>query len=80
MRNFRSDLSPPTPKLHILSKEDYRNSIVDRFSMVFFAFFVTVNNSKIRIFINFFKRNFSKVDSRYTFNVYNGHQERGCPL
>ena len=36
MRNLYSDLSPPIPKLHIILKEDYRNSIVDRFSMVFF--------------------------------------------
>jgi len=36
MRSRCSDLSPPTPKLHIIIRKDYRNSIVDRFSMVFF--------------------------------------------
>ena len=36
MRRRCSDLSPPTPKLHIIIRKDYRNSIVDRFSMVFF--------------------------------------------
>ena len=37
MRNLYSDLSPPTPKLHSIFGKDYRNSIVDRFSMVFFV-------------------------------------------
>ena len=46
MRNLYSDLSPPTPKLHSVFNEDYRNSIVDRFSMVFFVFDKTDTRSQ----------------------------------
>ncbi len=80
MRNRYSDLSPPTPKLHIIVREDYRNSIVDRFSMVFFVLLVIFNKYQKGYLINIFLRNFSKVYSRYTFDVYNGHQEGRCPL
>lgn len=38
MRNLCLDLSPPIPKLHSVIREDHRNSIVDRLSMVFFVF------------------------------------------
>ena len=58
MRNLYSDLSPPIPKLHIILKEDYRNSIVDRLSMVFFVYW---NNASLllifdlrKIFSTFF--------------------------
>ena len=42
MKKLRLDLSPPIPKLHIVTREDYRNSIVDRFSMVFFVLYVFI--------------------------------------
>lgn len=80
MKNLYSDLSPPTPKLYIEIREGYRNSIVDRFSMAFFVVLVIFNKNQFSILINIFLTNFSKVDSRYTFDVYNGHQEGRCLL
>jgi len=57
MRNNRySDLSPPTPKLHIIFKKDYRNSIVDRFSMVFFVLLVNAHSQNFfEVFETFFE-------------------------
>ena len=56
MRNLYSDLSPPTPKLHSVFNEDYRNSIVDRFSMVFFVLLVNVHSQNFfKVFETFFE-------------------------
>ena len=41
------DLSPPLAKLHILYREDHRNSIVDGIFMVFFILAVLNKNKKI---------------------------------
>lgn len=79
MRNLYSDLSPPTPKLHSVFNEDYRNSIVDRFSMVFFVFLVIFNKYQNRFLINIFLRNFLNVQVSCIFNLYNGCQEGRCP-
>lgn len=79
MRNLNSNLFPPIPKLHIKIKKDHRNS-VDRFSMVFFVLVAIFNKYQNNFLINIFLINFSKVDSRYTFGMYNGHQERRCLL
>lgn len=80
MRNLYSDLSPPIPKLHIILKEDYRNSIVDRLSMVFFVYW---NNASLLLIFDLrkiFSTFFSKVKVTLTFDLYNGYQERGCSL
>jgi len=80
MRNIYSDLSPPIPKLHIILKEDYRNSIVDRLSMVFFVYW---NNASLLLIFDLrkiFSTFFSKVKVALTFDLYNGYQERGCSL
>ncbi len=79
MRNLYSDLSPPTPKLHIIFKEDYRNSIVDRFSMVFFVLLVIFNKYQNCILINIFLINFLNVQVSCIFDLYNGCQEGRCP-
>lgn len=55
MRNLYSDLSPPTPKLHIFFREDYRNSIVDRFSMVFFDKVNAHSQNSFKVFETFFE-------------------------
>lgn len=57
MKKLRLDLSPPIPKLHIVTREDYRNSIVDRFSMVFFVLYVFIACSQnplklLKLFLN----------------------------
>ena len=80
MRNLYSDLSPPIPKLHIILKEDYRNSIVDRFSMVFFIYWNNVSLSLVFALRKNFLTFFSKVKVALTFDLYNGYQERGCSL
>ena len=57
MKKLRLDLSPPIPKLHIVTREDYRNSIVDRFSMVFFVLYVFIVRSQnpLKTFETFFE-------------------------
>ena len=78
MRLLYFDIPRTNNHLHKISKKDHRKSY--RLSAAFFVFWVTINHSKIRFSIKIFKTNFSKVDSRYTFDMYNGHQERRCLL
>ena len=80
MKNLCLDLSPPTPKLHIVIREDYRNSIVDRFSMVFFFLLLILVKYQNVFLINIFLRNFLKVKMTFTFSLYNGYQEGRCLL
>lgn len=80
MKNLCSNLSPPDLKLHIVIREDYRNSIVDRFSMVFFVLlFILVKYQNVFL-INIFLRNYLKVKVAFTFSLYNGYQEGRCLL
>ena len=57
MKMLHLDLSPPIPKLHIITREDYRNSIVDRFSMVFFVLYVFIvcSQNPLKTFETFFE-------------------------
>ena len=57
MKKLHLDLSPPIPKLHIVTREDYRNSIVDRFSMVFFVLymFMVCSQNLLKTFETFFE-------------------------
>ena len=80
MKNLCLDLYPPTPKLHIVIREDYRNSIVDRFSVVFFVLLIIFNKYQNVFLINIFLRNFLKVKVTFTFSLYNGYQEGRCLL
>jgi len=77
-RNLYLDLSPPNLKLHTISNEDYRKSIVVRISMVFFVLLTILYKYQNRILIKMFLIKFLKVDSWYTLNMYNGHQEGRC--
>jgi len=80
MKNLCSYISPHILKLHIVIREDYRNSIVDRFSMVFFVLmFILVKYQNVFL-INIFLRNFLKVKVTFTFSLYNGYQGGRCLL
>lgn len=80
MRNMYSNLSPPIPKLHITVKEDYRISITNRFSMVFFVSLVTADKYQYVFLANIYLEKFLNVEVSYTFNLYNGHQGGRCPV
>ena len=80
MKNLCSYISPHILKLHIVTREDYRNSIVDRFSMVFFVLLLILVKYQNVFLINIFLKIFLKVKMTFTFSLYNGYQEGGCLL